>query len=311
MPESQPIPLLEETISRLLESQNPSIRFWTLAGLLGKSPSDPQVLPSRAAIATSPPISRILSAQHPDGSWVNARHVYSPKYRSAHWTMLLLSELGIDSDNPGFRFGADFMMVVFQKDQPDYLKRKEHGFGCFWGNWLRYQLYAGSSQDPYVGEVVAFVCEDLKMKGKCRYNANLPCAWAVIRDLYALALLPEQGRNEQVRQAIQAGLAFVLEEYDLLAADYPHEEKIHPTWFKLNFPLFYHTDILFTLRVLKEFNMLSHPAAVRARQWLLERRKPDGTWHASSPFRDRTWYLAPKTEPLDDWTTLHALSVLC
>jgi len=129
MTESQPIPLLEKTTAWLLGSRSPSIRYWALTGLLGKSAADPQVMASRESIASSPPVSRILAAQHPDGSWVNARHVYSPKYRSAHWTMLLLSELRLSPDHPGLRKGADFMMVVFDKDQPDYLKRKEHGFG--------------------------------------------------------------------------------------------------------------------------------------------------------------------------------------
>ncbi len=69
-------------------------------------------------------------------------------------------------------------------------------------------------------------------------------------------------------------------------------------WFRLNFPLFYSADILFTLRGLQELGALEHPRAQEALDWLRARRNARGVWRGASPYRRRTW------------PALHALTVL-
>ena len=85
----------------------------------------------------------------------------------------------------------------------------------------------------------------------------------MVRDLYGLALLPAEKRDAQINQAIQSGLKFMLEDFDLLAADYPYIEKIHPTWSKLSFPLFYQADVPFVLRLAKELDALHYPQGTK------------------------------------------------
>ena len=109
--------------------------------------------------------------------------------------MLLLTELGLKPENAGLQKGAEFMRTELEKDQPYYLSRQEQGFGCFWGNWLRYQLYCEKGKDARVEQMVEFTCAELERCGQCRYNSNLPCAWAVARGLYGLALIPESSRD--------------------------------------------------------------------------------------------------------------------
>ena len=88
------------------------------------------------------------------------------------------------------------------------------------------------------------------------------------------------------------GIRFLLEDYDLLAANYPADQKPHPLWETLSFPIFYHADRLFVLRVLKELNALDHPGAQKTLDWLLEkqtqirhlaRRQPTQRPHAAIP----------------------------
>jgi hypothetical protein len=307
---STEIPFFNETTAWLMESQTPSIRYLTLTKLLGKPVSDPETSEARLAIGPSDPVKKLFDAQNPDGSWVQPRHIYSPKYRSSHWTMLLLAELAADPQDERLKKGSDFMLTWVQGNMPQYLRRTEAGFGCFWGNWLRYQLYCGKGGDAFSSEVIRFVCDDIERKGRCRYNADLPCAWSVARGLYGLALLPESQRDRAVKNAIQAGLHFLLDEHDLNLADYPAEEKSHELWFKLSFPLFYHTDKLFVLRVLKEHQSLDHPNAKKALEWLLEKRGKSGAWHGGSPFASRTRPFLARPDTVDHWITLHALEVL-
>ncbi|MDP2966265.1 MAG: hypothetical protein Q8N39_09565 [Pelolinea sp.] len=310
MPDKRDIPHLQDTIAWLLESQTPSIRYLTLTRVKGLPEKAPEVSATRHSISSSPPVTRILAAQRPEGHWMQAKHHYSPKYKSSHWSMLLLTELGLEPENAGLQKGAEFMLAKMEKELPYYLSGQKKGFGCFWGNWLRYQLYCGKGNDARVEQAIEFTCADLERGGQCRYNSNLPCAWGVARGLFGLVLIPESSRDEKVHHAIKAGIRFLLEDHDLLAADYPADRKPHPLWFSLSFPLFYHADSLFVLRVLKELNALDHPDAQKALGWLLEKQTRSGIWRGGSPFSDRTRPFMVKPDGVERWITLHALEVL-
>jgi hypothetical protein len=308
----QDIPHLQDTIAWLLESQTPSIRYLTMTRVMGLPEEAPEVSSARRFISTTPPVSKILDAQEPDGYWAFAKHVYSPKYRSSHWSMLLLTELGLEPDNPGLQKGAGFMLARIKEDQPHphYLRMQKTGFGCFWGNFLRYQLYSSKGNDTQVKRVVDFTCADLERGGQCPYNSNLPCAWSVARGLYGLALIPVSSRDEKVQNAIKVGIRFLLEDYDLLAANYPADHKPHPLWDSISFPIFYHADRLFILRVLKELNALDHPNARKTLDWLLKKQSTSGIWRGGSPLKDRTRPFMVKPDGVERWLTLHALEVL-
>jgi hypothetical protein len=98
----------------------------------------------------------------------------------------------------------------------------------------------------------------------------------------------------------------------LIEANYPSRENgsINPLWLKLNFPLFYQVDILFTLRVLDELDMLNHPGAQAALDWLEQRGGRNGHWFGSSPFRQRTWHELGDREETERWVSIHASRIL-
>lgn len=304
------VPQFDPTVQWLLESRTPSIRYLAMRHLLDLPEEDEQVLKARQAIALEPPGSAILKAQRPEGYWEQTRSVYSPKYKSSHWSMLLLSELGIDPYNENIQKGAEYMLGIRERNPPWYLMRQQAGFGCFWGNWLRYEVYCGKAEDSRVQEVIGFVCADLQRRGKCRYNSELPCAWAVVRELFGLALLPAEKRGKEIQNAINAGIHFLLDEYDVLKANYPADNKPHELWNSLSFPLYYHADVLLILRILKELNSLHHPNAQPAMDWLRAKQQKDGTWHGGSPFKLRSRPFLKAPDEVDRWITLQALTIL-
>ncbi len=201
--------------------------------------------------------------------------------------MLLLSELGVEPQHPALQRGATFMRECFASD-----KRLHSGtetfWGYLWGNMLRYQLYCQAPEDEMLAFVLDFVTRDPQNLSRCRYYDGLPCAWGVARDLFGLALLPEEKRNPSIQMAIRTGLNFLLEDYDLLKGDYPYAGEIHELWSKTSFPFFYHADTLFVLRIVKELNALKYPQAQYALGWLREQRNQNGNWSGSSPFQQRT-----------------------
>ena len=304
------IPHFEENTAWLLQAKTPSIRYLALTKLLGKPDSDPEAAAAKRLIMREGPVKDILDEQHADGFWIYSKHHYTPKYRSSHWSMLLLNELAAEPQHPKMQAGAAFMLEKMEKDIPDYRSEEEIGFGCFWGNWLRYELYCGKLEDERVQGIIEYTCADIERRGKCEYNYELPCSWGVIRDLYGLALIPKEKRSAQINEAIQKGIRFLLEEHNLLAADYPYKHKIHPLWSKLSFPLFYQADILFVLRVLKELSAADHPSAQKAREWLLEKQTILGKWRGGSPYRRKTWRFVIPSDTANHWLTLHALRAL-
>lgn len=300
----------QQTIAWLQNARTPSIRYMALTQLRGLPESNPEASAARRLIATTNPAREILQEQNPEGWWIHKRHYYSPKYRSTHWSMLLLSELALDPQHPSLQMGADYMLAKMEKEIPDYRPGKETGLCCFWGNWLRYELYSGRQEDERVQQVVEILGADLIRQSRCPYNYGLPCAWGVIRDLYGLALIPEARRSAELNSAIQKGIHFLLDEFDLTSANYPYRSKIHPVWLRVNFPLFYQSDILFTLRVLREYRALHHPSAQKALNWLINRRNLAGIWRGSSPFAKRTWPFTTTPDDANHWVTLHAIQVL-
>ena len=299
----------QKTIAWLLESPTPSIRYLTLTGVLGKPKDDPQVQTARLAISTENPVRHIIEKQAPAGYWQIAKHYYSPKYRASHWSMLLLSELGLDPLHAAMQNGMAFMQASFEADQR-LMKSEAPYWGCLWGNALRYHLYCGNPHEDFMQSMQNYVVRDLQQLSCCQYNNGLPCAWGVVRDMYGLALLPAEKRSAEAQSAIQTGLKFLLADYDLLAADYPHIEKVHPTWSKLSFPLFYHSDILLVLRLAKELNALQTPQAQRGLEWLAAQRHQNGGWSGGSPYQKQTWPILATGDTVNRWITLQAMRVL-
>jgi hypothetical protein len=146
----------------------------------------------------------------------------------------------------------------------------------------------------------------------CEHNYRTPCAWGVVRSLSGLAAVPKSRRSREVRSAIAKGIAFLTEDGRLLRADYPTpgNRPPNPLWFKLNFPLFYQADLLFTLRVLGELDALHQPGAQPALDWLERVRNREGRWRGSSPFRRRTYKELGGREETDRWVSLQAAWIL-
>jgi hypothetical protein len=303
-------------IPRLLAAPTPSIRYLTLRRLLGRPEDDAEVQAARREMAASGPIPAILARQTERGDWANERNYYSPKYTSTHWSMTLLTELAADPADERLRRGAEFMLADTEAD----LRQGGHGWVCFWGNLLRYALYCGFSDDPRTARLIDRVVREATEAGwRCRHNDELPCAWGAARALWGLAAMPAspaepaQRRSPEVvatgvAAAIASGLSLLLEGDRLVRADYPTSGKVHEIWSHVNFPLFYQADILFVLRVAAELGALDHPGARPALDWLAARRRADGGWHGTSPFRTPRglW----DREETDRWVTLQAAIVL-
>lgn len=301
-------------VAWLLESQIPTIRYRTLTGLLGLSEDDERVTAVRQSIMHDGPVPALLARQIATGQWAGEHSYYTPKYSSSHWSLLLLAELAVDGADGRFQQGVAFMLADTAVSLQNRLDTNHFGFSCLWGNILRYAIHAGQLADGRVQQIIQYAVRDLQNGHcPCDYNWGFACAWGVVRTLWGLAAIPPDQRVPEVNQIIAQSLTFLLDSHQLTTANYPTSEeegKVHPLWFKLNFPLFYQVDILFTLRVLAELEALAQPGAQAALDWLESKRGRHGRWRGNSPYRSRTWAeLGDRTET-DRWVSLQAAYIL-
>jgi hypothetical protein len=308
---------MDKLIHWLVNSPTPSIRYLTLRRLLEYSETDYAVQAAREAMYKTGPIPTILKKQTPAGHWEGSVPYYARKYVGTHWSMILLSELAADSDDPHLQQGVEYMLSATDKNHmledkfdasvpsPD-----QYGFICLWGNIVRYAAYCHRADDPRVLTMVSYIVRNLEIgESCCIHNQYLPCAWGVMRALWGLAALPK--RSETVQAAIDKALKFLLEsDYQLTAGNYPTPGTVHKLWSKLNFPLFYQVDVLFTLRVLGELNALGHPHVQPALQWLAEQRQPNGRWRGNNPYSGRTWKTGVDSQDTNRWVSLQAAVVM-
>jgi len=303
----------QEPLSWLLEAETPTIRYLALVDLMGLPEDDGRVQEARQAIMREGPVPAILAPQTERGNWPGEYSFYTPKYRSTHWSLLLLTELHVDGEDPRFRRGVEYMLGEVLARLTKRLAAGESGWSCLFGNVLRYVCHAGLAGDDGVDAVIDYCLREMD-NGYCRCHGNsgYACAWGAARTLWGLAAIPKELRGPAVDRAIQQGLEFLLAPGKLPVADYPVPDggRVHAFWSRLNFPLFYQADVLFVLRVADELGALDQPGAQEALAWLAGRRQKNGRWRGSSPFRGRTWPQLGGPEETSRWVTLQVQALI-
>lgn len=299
-------------IEWLLDSQIPTIRYLTKTRLLEIPLSDPKVQSVFEKIQTTGPVPFILDKQIEKGQWSYKNHYYTPKYVSTHWSLLLLKELHVSPLNENFQDGIEYMLET-TAEAIDFRKQmKEPDLTCLWSNIIRYAIHADRLGDPRLTEMINVCARSLQESDcACIHNADLPCAWGAVRTLWAFAAIPEEQRSLQVQSAIQTGIQFLVDKYDLMQANHPSpDNKPHSVWFKPSFPLFYQSDVLMTLRVFRDLGQLHHPGIKPALNWLKEKRNKNGKWRGANPYGSRTWEVLRDKEETSRWVTLFSLDIL-
>ena len=289
----------------LLEKSDPAVRAAALRQILDRSPRDPELREAQTRAMSSPPISTILRRQNAEGRW-NGGHMYSPKYTGTHWSMLLLTEYGIDGSDPRVRRGARMILEDLSSGKAgmEWATKEDHGVSCFFGNVVRYVSAAGYGADPRLEPIVTrLVREAKRYDAACHINKDHPCGWGYSRLVWGLAALPEAARTREVERALRRGVEFLL---SYRPGKYPDPYGTSYLWRQVSFPLFYQADTLFFLRALDAADALDDARAQPSIAWLLARQDERGRWGGRAPFMDRM----PSRIDASKWVTLHAITLL-
>jgi hypothetical protein len=324
-----------DTLSWLLEKDDPGVRYLAMRDLLELPAEDVLLISARELAHHEGPIAAILDEMDDSGYWVKAGPGYNPKYRSTVWSVIMLAQLGasIALDKRIERACQHlFENALTEYGQFSISGAPSSTIDCLQGNLCAAMLDLGFS-DPRLekafdwmarsvtGEGVAPM-EDKKAvlryySGKCGpgflcgANNKLPCAWGAVKIMLAFSKLPPGQYTSRIENAIQKGVDFLLG-IDPAEATYPAgwSDKPSGNWWKFGFPVFYVTDLLQNVEALVRLGLGKDPRLSHAIHVIREKQDQDGRWPLEYDYAGKTWVEFGKKKLPNKWVTLRAVWVL-
>src|SRR5439155_20851574 len=199
----------DKTIQWLLEG-DPAIRWQTLRDLVGAKPCI--VERERSKIAREGWGARLLARQDREGTWAGGLSsdggMYSPKWTSTTYTMLLLRDLGLPATNrQGRRACALLLDRGLQRDGGINYGWRGRSETCITGmvlSILSYFEYNDDRLDTVVDYLLAEQMSDGGWNCRRRYGATHSSVHTTISVLEGLRLYElHDGRNTRAGQAAQ------------------------------------------------------------------------------------------------------------
>ncbi|MHC1720968.1 MAG: prenyltransferase/squalene oxidase repeat-containing protein [Clostridiaceae bacterium] len=321
----------ESIINWLLEEENPSVRFFTLTSLIGKSSADPAVRKARKNIMEHGVVPIILEKQNDDGSWGDPDRFYRDKYRGAAWTLLILAEMAADPENKRIKNACEFILKNSQDPESggfSFDRSAKTGTGipggvvpCLTGNMVYALIKLGYLEDPRVGRAIEWIttyqrADDADIEGPegkvyDRYKmcwGSHSCHMGVAKAFKALAAIPAHKRSKKVNCKIEEIAEYFLKHH-IYKKSHNLDEISRPGWLKLGFPLMYQTDVLELLGIFADLK-IGDDRLRDALDIVKAKEMKDGKWKLESSFNGKMLANIEKKGEPSKWITLKALRVL-
>jgi hypothetical protein len=321
-----------DPIPWLLEGDDPSLRYYTLTGLLGEAAEGGEAAAARRDIMSRGAVPQILAAQLDDGHWEGRDRFYTAKYRGTVWQLLILAELGADGADERVRRGCEAILRDAQDRESGGFaidRAKKTGGGlhsrvipCLTGNLVFSLIRLGMLDDPRVQAAIDWLTTYARFDdGGVAAPTGWPyepfetcwgrhtCHMGVVKTMKALAAIPPERRSPAVQRTLDDAAEFVLRHHvhkrsHDLARDYK------PGWKRLGFPLMYQTDVLEILGLLAKLGRLGDERALVARDLVAAKADAQGRWLLQDTFNGRFVVdIETKGQP-SRWVTLKALQML-
>lgn len=321
----------DNIIQWLLEESDPSVRFYTLTTLLGKSGNDPEVRAARRSVMENGPVPQILELQNDDGSWDIPEKFYNAKYTGTSWVLLLLAELQADPEDARIRKGCEFIFEHSHDHDTGgfsytYSARKKTALAngvipCLTGNMASTLIRLGCIDDSRLQKSIEWITKyqraddgaDWQPEGDTYTRFEVcwgrhSCHMGVAKALKALAAIPPDKRNQEINAKINELTEYFLKHH-LYKKSHDLSQISKPGWLKLGFPLMYQTDILELLEIFASLS-IKDPRLTEAIEIIRNKQLPDGTWQMENSYNGKMPVRIEKKGRSSKWITCKALNVL-
>jgi hypothetical protein len=297
-----------DTVGWLLEG-DPAIRWQAYRDLLGE-PGKADA--TRSLIAQEGWGAELLGHQDPEGTWAHA--LYSPKWTSTTYSLLLLHRFGLPATHPSAQLGTQVLI-----DRARYIdggatlaKTIPEPETCITGMLV---LLASSFRvdDHRVDGLVEWLVDTQMDDGgwNCevvRSGATHGSFHTSITVLEALAGRNELRPDARVAEAIARGHRFFLDHR--LYHSHRTGEIVDDVFTRFSFPPYWHFDALRALDHFQSVGASRSPELTPAIELLEQRRASDSRWPLQNVHRNRTWFTMERGGRPSRWNTLRALRVL-
>ena len=324
-----------DSLSWLLEKDDPGVRYLALRDLKELSADDRELRVARKAAHQQGPIAAILAAMDEAGYWARPGPGYNPKYRSTVWSLILLAQLGasVIEDQRLARACAYLLDHNLAAGGQFSTSTAPSGtVDCLQGNlcWALLELgYEDSRIDTafewmartVTGEGIALVTDkqaEVRYYAykcgpgfACGVNNSLPCAWGAIKVMLAFSQVPIRQRSPLMKRAIKQGVELLFS-IDPATAAYPTRNGAKPnrSWWRFGFPVFYVTDLLQNVETLAALDYGRDNRLANALAIIRDKQDDQGRWLLDYDYTDKTWgNYGCKKQP-NKWVTLRAVRAL-
>ncbi|MGI9610551.1 MAG: hypothetical protein ACR2NL_09700, partial [Acidimicrobiia bacterium] len=288
---------------------DPSVRWQVLSDLTHAAPS--QITEQRGLVAKEGWGAALLSNQGADGLWANA--LYSPKWTSTTYTLLLLERLGLETGNPQALAGCERLWTDahFYDGGLNLAKTIREPEICITAMMILLAQSFGFEEPRLQGTVEWLVSEQLEDGGwNCetiRSGSRHGSFHTSISVLEALLAYKKAGGNINVDQALETGREFFLRHR--LYKSHHTGEVANPAFARFPFPPQWHFDVM---RGLEHFRAAGAERDERlndAIEVVRRARRSDGAWPVYRSYPGRYWFKMETRGP-SRWSTLRALRIL-
>ncbi len=296
-------------VSSWLMEGDPAVRWQVMRDLLGSPPRE--VARERARVADEGWGAELLSLQDADGRWAGA--LYSPKWTSTTYTLLLLQRLGLERGHQQALAGCRQLWdsASWFDGGLNLAKTIREPETCITGMLVLLASCFGHDDqrlDAVVGWLLAqqlddggWNCESL------RCGSTHGSFHTTITVLEALDAYEQRQGGVAVGAAMRAGRDFFLEHR--LYRSHRTGDVVDPAFARFPFPPQWHFDIA---RGLEHFIAAGAPADHRlgpAIEEIRRTRRSDGTWPVFARYPGREWFRMEPRGP-SRWSTLRALRIV-
>jgi hypothetical protein len=320
-----------DSIDWLLESGNPSVRFFTLTELLDRSQNDSEVIAAKKEIMLTGVVPKILAKQENEGNWDAIDRFYTAKYKGTVWQLIMLAELGADETDIRIKKACEFILENSQEHKSGgfsaWLSTSVGGgrysgiLPCLTGNMVWSLIRLGFLDDERVKRGIDWIVQyqrfddggfvapkDWPYAKATGCFGKHSCHMGTAKALKALAEIPTDKRSSEIVNTIKKGAEYFLLHH-IFKKSHNLSKVSKPGWLHLGFPLMYQTDVLEILRILTKLGYKDERMQ-EAIDLLISKQDKTGKWILENTFNGRfQTNIEQKCEP-SKWITLYALSVL-
>ena len=324
-----------DSLSWLLEKDEPGVRYLALRDLMDLTSDDRELRLARKAAHQHGPIAAVLAKMDEDGYWARPGPGYNPKYRSTVWSIILLAQLGAAAEEDKRLARACAYLLDHNLAEGGQFSTSPAPSGtvdCLQGN-LCWALLELGYDDSRLAQAFEWMARTVTGEGiapitdrtaavrfyaykcgpgfACGVNNQRPCAWGAIKVMLALSRIPIKQRTPLMKRAIKQGVEFLFS-VDPATAAYPTRNDAAPnrSWWKFGFPVFYVTDLLQNVETLAALGYGHDRRLANALAIIRDKQDDQGRWLLEYEYTGKTWMdFGPKKQP-NKWVTWRALRAL-